>query len=395
MNSSFVPPSLAALPLPASLDALKGLLVAGETAFLVPFSMALGWPIMLLVAEVLGRTRGDTSLRRLAAWLARRIPGAIAFAIILGMLPFYVGNLLYGFAVMPAAQHMAWYVVGAVPVLFLGYAASWWVALRRRGSEPSTLRPFLPDIVESYLLAFRRRGLERPGLIMTLFTVPAMLALGFVLAAHSVLMLRPELWGPVAGVPSGVLLPVHEPQFIPFLLHMFLTAMGISGFMVAWHGADRMADGEMAYGGSALVFGGIWFTVSFGFQAFAGPWFVLSLPQELSRQFLGGVFSSSAIFWTGMAAGFLALALVGFAMFSPEPRTFIWMAAGLVVCNLVSMVISHQCAREAVLDELLGLGTRSVDPQKGMFLLFAIVLVLATAAISWMIWVTSRVQKPQ
>src|SRR5678810_364551 len=87
----------------------------------------------------------------------------------------------------------------------------------RRGTEPSTLRPFLPDIVESYLLAFRRRGLERPGLLLTIVAAAALLGIGFIFIAHAILMGRPDLWGPGADVAAGTVLPLGDSQLLPRL----------------------------------------------------------------------------------------------------------------------------------------------------------------------------------
>lgn len=389
MSTLSVVPGLEALPMPASPELLRMLHLIAALAFLIFMNLALAWPIMTLVAEALGHGRGDTSLRRLAVWLSRRTPGAITLAVTLAIPSLLLSQIRYGAAVLPAAQQMAWFWLAVSPLLFVGGGTAFWVAMRRRGAEPSTLRPFLPDIVERYILAFRRRGLERPGLIMTVMTVLSLLAVGFIICAHEVLVMNPALWGPEAGEPSGTLLPLRDPQLLPRLLHTLLWALMVAGFSVAWHGANRVADGEIAYGRTALRFGALWFAISTGLQALAGPWLLYSLPADLTKEFMGGSQSFATLFWSAAVAGIVAVVLVGVAVATRTPRPLLWAAAAAFLVALVGLVTSHQRIRELLLDLPLQLAASPAVSQPGMAALFTGVAALGAAVLGYMIWATS------
>src|SRR5678810_713591 len=155
--------------------------------------------------------------RRVDGSVPRRTAGVVVLAMVAGLPPYLLGMALHGNEALPAAQRMGWLWLALIPLCFVACGAAFWVPLRRRGTEPSTLRPFLPDIVESYLLAFRRRGLERPGLLLTIVAAAALLGIGFIFIAHAILMGRPDLWGPGADVAAGTVLPLGDSQLLPRL----------------------------------------------------------------------------------------------------------------------------------------------------------------------------------
>lgn len=393
MRPGLPPPPLEMLPLPAPAGLLQALWWLSSLAFLVPAALALGWPLMTLAAETLGYGRVDTSLRRLAAWLARRTSGAVALAVALGFPPLLLEHLLTGRAGVTATLRLGWIWAALLPLLLAGGGGAFWVALRRRGTEPSTLRPFLPDVVESYLLAFRRRGLERPGFVLTALVELALLLVGFILVAHAVLLLDPVQPAQLSW--QGLDLPLRNPHLLPRLLFELLGACAIAGAAVAWHGADRMADGESAYGRTALRYGAIWCLVPALLQAAVGPWFVYSLPLDLSRDALGGSTAATALFWSGLGAAGLAALAVGLALAAREPRPYVWAAATLLLADAGAQVAVRQQLLAARLGGLAGLGTRPVAAQPLMAAAFAITAALVAAAIAYMLWAASAAQARQ
>ena len=378
--------------MPASDEVLKSLQLAAALIFVLPMNLAVGWPVLTLFAEGIGAGRGDTSLRRLAAWLARRTPGVAAIALVLAFPPYLLGVVIYGEAWLVAAQRMGWFWLALLPLVFIGTGGAFWVALRRRGTEPSTMRPFLPDIVESYILAFRRRGLERPGMTLTVFSAGALLAAGFVLVTHAVLLERPGLWEAGGAVSSGLTLPLHAPQWLPRLLHMLLGAIAVSGFAVAWHGADRMAAGEPGYGRTALSFGALWFMVPTGLQILAGPWLLYSLSSDLPAQAAGeaaGV-PLSALPWAGGVCGVLAFILVAVALRVREPQVIIRTAAALLVCSLAAMTAARQQVRAQLFEKSAILQDRTVVAEPEMMTLFAIIAGIAALLLAYMLFISRR-----
>jgi len=374
-------------PVPAAPGVLRALELATAVVATVPASLALGWPVLTLVAEAVGRGGAEISLRRLAAWLARRMPGAVVLAVGLAFPPFLLGIVLYGEAVLSAAVQMAWLWLAVIPLLFLGTGSAFWVALRRRGAEPSTLRPFLPDVIESYILAFRRRGIERAGAALTVLCVGSLFAVGFVRVSHDVLVARPDLWGPGAGVPDGLGLPLRDPQLLPQLLYSLLGALALSGFAVAWHGADREAAGESAYGRSALRFGVLWFAISTGLELLSAVWLVLSLPAPVGPAILAG--GGGSLLWTALGAAVAAVLLTIVAAAAEEPRQYILGAAVALVVLLVAEAAVRQRIRDTVLAGVPELALHAGLLQPGFMTLFIAVAALGGGIAGYMLWATS------
>ncbi len=376
--------------LPASVELLKSLHLTSALLALVPVNLALGWPVLTLFAEGIGSGAGDTSLRRLATWLARRTAGVVSLALVLAFPSYILGVVIYGEAWLPAAQQTGWLFLAVVPLLFLGLGGAFWVALRRRGTEPSTMRPFLPDVVESYILAFRRRGVERPGMTLTAISALALAGIGFTLTTHSVVLENPQMWGAGAADPSGLLLPLRSPQWLPRLMHMLLGALAISGFAVAWHGADRMAAGEPGYGHTALRFGALWFMVSTGLQLLAGVWFVFSLRPNVPATFAGSAVPFAALLWVGAGSALICVVLVGIALASREPRTVIRTAAAFLALTAGAMLAARHHVRAAVLDEILDLAARPVALSPEMMTFFWVVAGLAAVILGYMVAIAPR-----
>lgn len=382
------------LPMPPVLPASSGILLALHLAafvvFLVPMSLALGWPLMTLAAEAVGRWRGDTSLRRLAIWLARRTPGVIAVAAGIAFPVYLLSVARYGWTVLPAARLMGWVTLAAVPTLFAGCGSAFWVALRRRGTEPSTLRPFLPDVVESYLLAFRRRGLERPGLVLTALVAVCMLVLEFIFVSQSILAARPDLWAAAPGVPTGLFLPLHDPQLIPRALVFLSGGLVVSGFFVAWHGADHVVAGENAYGRGALLFGAVTLVAAAVLEAAAGVWLVYSLPEGASSALSAGAPSGFLLMWGGAAAAVVTVVLAMVAAAAPSPCQYIYAGAGTLLYFLGSVTVALERIREAMLAAVKVPAVKAtVCAQPEAVAAFIAVSLIGAAAIAYMIAVAS------
>lgn len=380
MTPEALPPPIDAMPLPAPLELMRVLAWLATLAWSVPAGLALGSPMMTVVSEVIGRGGSNTSMRRLAAWLAKRTAGAVALATVMGVGPLVIDSVLHARSLVPAAQHMGWLVLAAVVLLLVGCGSAYWVALRRRGAEPSALRSFMPDAVERYMLAFWRRGLEKRGLVMEATAMASLLGVGFVLIAHDVAAGNPLLWGPQAGHPTGILLPLKDPQLLPRLLHAFLGAVSVSALIVAWHGSDRAAGVEAGYGRTALKAGVGWFVGATALQAVTGPWLLFSLPAAVQKLALGGSHWVTAATWGGGAAGACALVLLLLAGAAREPRLLVRCAAGVVFLQLAAQTAAAQAIRWEMLGGAAGLAERPVSFQPVMAWIFVGALVVGGAA---------------
>ena len=379
MTPGALPPPIDAMPLPAPLLLMRVLAWLATFAWSIPAGLAIGWPMMTVVSEVIGRGGGNTSMRRLAAWLARRTAGAVALATVMGVAPLVIDSVLHAPVLVPAAQHMGWFVLAAVVLLLVGCGSTYWVALRRRGAEPSALRSFMPDAVERYMLAFWRRGLEKRGLVMEATAAASLLGVGFVLIAHDVTAANPALWGPAAPHPDGLLLPLKDPQLLPRLLQALLGSVSLSALIVAWHGSDRAAGVEAGYGRTALKAGVGWFAGATALQAVTGPWLLFSLPAAAKGLALGGSHWVTAAAWGGAGAGAVALVLLLVAGAAREPRPLVRIAAGFSALQLAAHTAAAQAARWEMLGGAARLAERPVSFQPVMAWIFVGALVVGGA----------------
>jgi hypothetical protein len=385
-----MPLPVAQYPLPASPETLGIMLSVISILVYVVAGLAVSWPLMTLAAETAGDLTARTSLRRLAVLLARRTPGAAVFSIALGIPAYFIMFVLHGEAMFPAALRMGWFWLGGLALLFVGVGSAFWVSMRRRGSEPSTLRPFLPDIVESYILAFRRRGLERPGLWLTALVSASFLAFGFLMTCFGVLVERPDLWGPSASAPDGLLLPLSDPRLFRRLVHILLGAVSIGGLAVAWHGADRLAEGEVSYGKSTLKFGAIFFAVPVALQAAAGPWLLMGEPAGVLDRMGGGHGMAGGLFlWTGASAALLAAVLVSLAPAARSPRPLVWISSVCMLYSVTVMVLIRQQVREIRLSDAGGAVSHAVSFHHASGAAAITVVIAGMAALAWMLAATT------
>lgn len=385
-----IPLPAGSYPLPASPETLGIILAVLTVMFTLAAGLMVSWPLMTLAAETAGDLGARTSLRRLAVFLARRTPGAAIFTIALGIPAYFTMLVLYGEAMFPAALHMGWFLLAGLAMLFVGVGSSFWVSMRRRGTEPSTLRPFLPDIVESYILAFRRRGLERPGLMLTAISAVSFLGFCFMMVSFGVLVERPDLWGPPAAAPDGFLVPFSDPHLVRRLVHLLLGAFTVGGLVTAWHGADRLAGGELAYGKSTLKFGAIFFAVPVALQAAAGPWLLMAEPAGALSKMGGSPGMAGGVFlWTGASVSLLAAVLVSLSPAVRSPRPLIWVSSVCMLYSLSVMVVVRQQFRELCFSGIGGAVSRGVNFHQATVTVAAIVVFVGVAALAWMLATTA------
>jgi cytochrome c len=197
------------LPLPVSTLTLEVLIVFLFLFHILFVNLMVGGSVLTLVFEVRGRR--DRELDALAREIGKTITVSKSMAVVLGVGPLLVMNLLYTIyfysanALTGAAWIMIVPLVTAAFLLTYAHKYSWDVLAERKGLH----------------LAI---GATATGLF---------LAVPFIFLTNINLMLFPERWATVHGFFSALVLPNVLPRY----LHFLTASLAITGlFLAGWFG---------------------------------------------------------------------------------------------------------------------------------------------------------------
>jgi hypothetical protein len=334
------------LPAPAWL--LKSLLVATFLLHLLPMNFALGGGFVAAWASWRGRG-GDVRHRALAQDLVRLLPLATAFAITLGIAPLLFLQVLYGQVFYASSVLMAWGWMGIVGLLLVGYYAYYGVAFRQEKGH---------------------------GAGWALLGALCLTAIALLFVNNMTLMLRPEAWAAMyAADDRGLHLNLDDPALWPRFGHFLIASLALTGLVTAFLGAAR-ATQEPETGGWMRTLGLKLFAGATLVQLALGVWFLLSLPQAVGRLFLGGSGPDTALLWTAVALAVVSVPLA----FRSLPG-----GAAAIGLTVAGMALVRHRVREAALAPHFSADALLVTTQTGLFLAFAVILVLGLAVVGWML----------
>lgn len=350
------------LPLPAPPWLLWFLLLLTFVLHVVVMNFVLGGSVIAAVA----RFRGDDHAKRLADFLARWMPTAVAAAITFGVAPLLFLQTLYGRLFFSSAVLIAWLWLGIVPVLMAAYYGTYWMAFRGGEARARTVA-----IVAA--------------VVAVLFT-----AISFVQSTNMTLMLRPDLFLPkYLSDARGLHLNAGDPTFLPRWLHMILGAVALGGLAVSLYGLSRRAEDE-EHARWAMRWGALWFVVPTAANLLTGLWWLGVLPREVILRFMGRDVPASLSLGIGVVLGFVTLGMMLMAVATAEPSKLVKRSAWTMAGTLVAMILARDGVRRGMLAEAGFTPSVWVEPQWGVIAIFAVLLVGALAATGWMAWILAR-----
>ena len=355
-------PTIDPLPLPAPAWLLWSLLTLTFVLHLLPMNLLLGGAIIALVARIRGERPGGQGRpphHRLAALIARALPVLVAATVTFGVAALLFLQVLYGRLFFTAAVLLAVPWFGVVVILVGAYYVAYYASARaREGRVPA-------------------------GALWAI-----VLGLGVVAFMYSNvmgLMLRPGEFLPRARASgSGLHLNLGDPTLIARYLHMLLGALAAGGLGVAmWGSILRRRDA--AFGAWMTVHGVFWAAGATIVNFLPGFWWLAALPREALLALLGQDPLATFYFAAAILASLGALALLVPAAFAPEPRRLLYGATGSLGLAFVLMVLVRDSARRIALAPAGFRTTEWVASQWGPIVIFAALLVAATAAVVWMV----------
>lgn len=289
--------------------------------------------------------------RALAAGLARLLPVSTAFAITTGVAPLLFVQVIYGQVFYTSSVLMAWLWLSVVALLLGGYYAC-------------------------YGLSYSVKGTGGPAALwLALGASVAFVLVAFIFTNNMTLMLRPAMFGDLyTASDAGLHANLGDPTLLPRFLHFVVGAFALTGVAVAWLGRVRVSrDG--AEGSWLVRFGVRLFGVATLIQVAVGAWFVSSQPEYIRRVLLGGG-PDSMLLAMGVIFALLAIPLM---RISPALGTI------SIVIGVADMVMVRHLVRTLALTPYFRPDELPVNPQTGVFLIFAVLLVAGVLTVAWMV----------
>ncbi|HHX39900.1 MAG TPA: hypothetical protein GX715_08045 [Armatimonadetes bacterium] len=337
-----------AVPVPAPIWLVHFLLLLTFTLHLVPMSFTLGGGILAAVAAFRGRQ--DENQRRLSQVLSRALPPATAFAITTGVAPLLFVQVVYGQLFYTSSVLMAWLWLGVVPLLIAGYYGYYACAL-----APRVLGKHQPWVAAASAVAF--------------------VAVGTLWVMNVLLMLSPEKWsGIYARSTAGLYVNLADPAVWPRIAHMLVGALAVTGVWTAvLSRAQVLVAPEFAAWMRRQGIG--LFTGATAVNLAVGTWFLFSLPKPVLGLFSGGVTPSLVLLGLAILLGVGAIGLL---------RIHLWLGTAAMAGTLACMAILRHQVRLSYVAPHFNPETLAVQPQWGVFAIFAGALVVGLGVVGWM-----------
>jgi hypothetical protein len=321
-----------------------------HTLWVVTFLIHLVFVNMVMGGSVLAALVGNRrpGAREIQTFFVEANGWAISFAITFGIAPLLFMQVLFGRFFYTATILLAWWWLGMLGLLTLGYYLNYLAKARLKAGR--SVRAIL--IVEAVCF----------------------LEIAAIQVAINVLHLQPGRWESVAHQAWAALL---DPTFGPRFLHFALAAAAMAGAVLALVGLRRAAGGGnreacdgMARFGIRAAF------VATALQLVDGFWLLLALPRDVLSAFMSGGLATMGPLTAGILLGVLLLVLLSQITDPLTQGTKVRRVAEALVATVVFMVLTRHQLRGIYLAPWRSEEHVTVATQWGPLALFLVVFVL-------------------
>jgi hypothetical protein len=283
--------------------------------------------------------------------VSTKLPYTIAFTVNMGVAPLLFIQVLYGHFIYTSSILMAVYWLSIVLILLVAYYSA-------------------------YLYDFKFDALGDRRLIFITVTVILLLIVGFFFSNNMTLMLRPAEWTRYFTNPRGTLLNLSEPTLIPRYLHVLASALAVGGLFLAivWQVKGTRASTSYQKNIEQSL---RWFNYATLSQFIIGSWFLMRLPDDMARMFMGGHPYATMLFAAGVIGTIISL-IFGF-------KNKVWPCAVATVVTVAVMVLMRDQLRLAYLTPYFHPTMLKTSPQYSPFFLFILTLVAGIILIGFML----------
>jgi len=295
--------------------------------------------------------RSGRPYHELSHELAKALPFMVAFTINLGVAPLLFVNVLYGHLLYTSTVLMGLFWLAVVPLLIIAYYLA-------------------------YIYDFRFSKLGSLATILIAIVLLLLLTVGFIFSNNMTMMISPASWLRWFTTPSGILLNLADPVLLPRYLHMMTGSLAVGGLCVALYCSTVLKhDSAVAEIGTKLgmqLF--TWLTL---LQVLVGTWFLLTLPGEVMKRFMGKNMLDTGLLTVGIL-------LAGATLFTGYRRkvfTTLWLTIPLVYV----MAFMRDSLRTGYLAPYFDVTKVPVNVQWSPLIFFMVTFVLGIVTIVWML----------
>lgn len=335
--------------LPAPVWVLQVLLVLTFVLHLVAMNFLVGGVTMLGIG--CAKAKDSPFHAKLAQVLGKGLPPTLAMTITIGVAPLLFLQVLYGQAFYTSSVLMAWGWLAIVPMVLIAYYGL-------------------------YVVQFRPEWLGKGATWVSWLSAGLIFIIGMMFVSNSTLMLEPAKWAEIyVKDASGLNLNLSGNSVWARYAHFMVSGWAIGGLGLSLL-AGRHEKSDPTWAAEAREYGYKWFLFATMANMLVGFWFLFSIPKPTRLLFLGDGDAQTAVLWLGVVA---ALAAMHFAKKSA------WLGMGLITVTIVLMSVARQMLRDAMLAPHLKLAEQAVNPQWGVFALFAVLLLAGLGTVVWML----------
>ena len=342
MPASLIPAlDPAALPGPPWL--FHGLWVLTFLIHLVFVNMVMGGSVL---AALVGRDRPGA--RETQSFFVEANGWAISFAITFGIAPLLFMQVLFGRFFYTATILLAWWWLGMLGILTLGYYLNYVAKFRLQAGKGARA------ILIAEALCF--------------------LVIAAIQVAINVLHLQPGRWESVARQAGAALL---DPTFLPRMLHFVLAAVAMAGVVLAFVATRRAAattDREASLGMARFGLRAAFITTALNLAD--GFWLLLALPRDVLRAFMRGGAATLVPLTVGILLGVFLLVVLSRITDPLAQAKEVRRVAEVIVGTVVFMVLTRHQLRDIYLAPWRADEHAAVATQWGPLALFLVVFVL-------------------
>lgn len=302
--------------------------------------------------------RGSADNLATAQYASKKLPFSVALAVNAGVAPLLFLQVLYGHFVYTSSILMA---------------ASW-------------LTIFVLAIFAYYGMYLFNYKFDSWGSGRNLLaggSALIMLFIGFLFTNNWTLALSPEKWSAYFASPGGTLWNLDEPTLWPRYLHMVIGALAVGGLGLAAFGHARQKSGT----NSAVIIaeGMTWFKFATLVQVGIGTWWLMALPKETMKLFMGGNPVATGAFGIGFLLAIVAL-ILGF-------KKMVWPTVWTTLVTMVAMVIMREYVRYGTIREYFTPDQLQVNTQYSSLILFLVSAVIGVAGVWYMLRLAANAGK--
>ena len=289
--------------------------------------------------------------RELSHELAKALPFLVAFTVNLGVAPLLFVNVIYGHLLYSSTVLMGLFWLAVIPIMILAYY-----------------------MIYIYDFGFKKLG--NLAMFLLLAALVLLMTVGFIFSNNMTMMISPASWSRWFAAPGGTLLNLADPTLLSRYLHMMTGSLAVGGLFVALYARTVLKnDTEVAEAGTKL--GMQLFTWLTGLQLLVGSWYLLTLPAEVMKRFMGSNMAATGLLASGILLAVASL-ITGYRR---NVMTTLWLTLPLVYI----MSFMRDSVRTGYLMPYFDMTKVPVNVQWSPLIFFIVTLVMGIVVVIWML----------